>query len=168
MDVRECILKRRSIRKFKDDLVSDSDIALLLEAAMAAPSACNKKPWEFYVIKDKSYLNAIKSVSRFAKYNAPLAIVVCGNKNKSLSNKDNDFWIQDCSAAIENILLTAVSLGLGSVWCGLYPINAHVNKARDILGVDDSIVPLALVYIGYPLEEPVSRINVNDDCVHYL
>ena len=140
----------------------------MLEAAMAAPSACNKKPWEFYVIESSEKLGLVKTVSRFARYDAPLAIVVCGNKEKALSDKDNDFWIQDCSAAIENILLTAVSLGLGSVWCGLYPMENPVSKMRNVLEVGENIVPLGLIYIGYPDVVVEGRTQYDENCVHYL
>ena len=93
------MLQRRSIRKFKDMKVSDEDIKTLLEAAMSAPSACNKQPWEFYVVKNVEVLEKVKKSGLFTNKKAPLAIVVCGNQSRCLSKKDNDFFIQDCSSA---------------------------------------------------------------------
>ena len=93
MDVRECILKRRSIRKFKDEDITKDIIKDLLECAMAAPSACNKQPWEFYVIKNDALLEKIKRVGKYTNFNSPCVIIVCGNRERTLSKRDNDFFI---------------------------------------------------------------------------
>ena len=164
----ECILKRRSIRKYQDRIVREEDIKILLESAMAAPSARNQQPWEFYVISNKVVLDQIRGVGRNFDFNSPLMIVVCGNKSRSITQNDNDFWIQDCSAAVENILLAATSLGLGSVWCGLYPVIERSNALKEILGVDDNIVPMAVLHIGYPDEEKEERTQYNENYVHYI
>ena len=121
MEVKDALLKRRSIRKYLDKEVSDEIIEELLHAAMSGPSACNRRPWIFYVIKDQDKLNELRKASRFSNMNAPLAIVVVGDLSRSLPLQLKDFWIQDCSAATENILLRATDLGLGSLWCGIYP-----------------------------------------------
>ena len=167
MDVRECILKRRSIRKFKDQDVSKEIIKDLLECAMAAPSACNKQPWEFFVVENKEILEKVKTAGRYTNFNSPLVIIVCGNKNRALSQRENDFWIQDASAAIENILLRAASLNLGTVWCGLTPMELPVQKVKEILNLSDNIVPLGMIHIGYPDEEKDARTKYNEDYVHF-
>lgn len=168
MDTIECIFKRRSVRKFKQDKVDDEIIQKLLECAMAGPSAVNKRPWEFYVIKSEEKLERIKKTSLFSKFNAPLAIIVAGNTLRSLSIKKNDFWIQDCSAAIENILLAATSLGLGTVWCGIYPMDGAVKRVQKELDIPKHIIPLGLVYIGYPDQFPEPRTQYDEKRVHII
>ena len=168
MNVRECILKRRSIRKFQDKPVSDEILKDLLECAMAAPSACNKQPWEFYVIKNSQLLDEIKKAGRYWSFNSPVAIVVCGNRERTLSDKLNDFYIQDCSAAIENILLRATSLGLGTVWCGINPFVVPSQKVSELLSLPENIEPLGLIQIGYPDEIKEERTQYNEKYVHFF
>ncbi|MDD6226343.1 MAG: nitroreductase family protein [Bacilli bacterium] len=157
MEVKDALLKRRSIRKYLDKEVSDEIIEELLHAAMSGPSACNRKPWIFYVIKDQDKLNELRKASRFSNMNAPLAIVVVGDLSRSLPLQLKDFWIQDCSAATENILLRATDLGLGSLWCGIYPQKRPVERVKKILGITNSDIPLNIIYIGYGDEEKESR-----------
>ena len=121
MELKEVLKARRSIRKYKDEPVSKEDIDYLLHAAMSGPSACNRTPWEFYVITNKETLEKLRKASRFSNINAPLAIVVCGNLSRALPSQLSPYWIQDCSAATENILLAATDLKLGSLWCGIHP-----------------------------------------------
>lgn len=166
MDVRECILKRRSIRKFKNQAISNEIIKDLLECAMAAPSACNKQPWEFYVIKDDKLLEKTKKIGRYTNFNSPCVIIVCGNRDRTLSKKDNDFYIQDCSAAIENILLRATSLGLGTVWCGITPMEIPYKNAKEILNLPEIIEPLGMIHLGYPDENKEERTQYNENFVH--
>ena len=157
MEVKDALLKRRSIRKYLDKEVSDEIIEELLHAAMSGPSACNRRPWIFYVIKDQDKLNEVRKASRFSNMNAPLAIVVVGDLSRSLPLQLKDFWIQDCSAATENILLRATDLGLGSLWCGIYPQKRPVERVKEILGITNSDIPLNIIYIGYGDEEKESR-----------
>ena len=157
MEVKDALLKRRSIRKYLDKEVSDGIIEELLHAAMSGPSACNRRPWIFYVIKDQDKLNELRKASRFSNMNAPLAIVVVGDLSRSLPLQLKDFWIQDCSAATENILLRATDLGLGSLWCGIYPQKRPVERVKKILGITNSDIPLNIIYIGYGDEEKESR-----------
>ncbi len=119
----ETIFARRSIRKYQDKPVEQEKLELLLQAAMAAPSADNTKPWEFIVVTDPEAMDKIRSVMLFGKYNAPAAIIVCGNTSVFKNPIGIRFWVQDCSAATENILLAAVELGLGTVWLGVHPIH---------------------------------------------
>ncbi len=164
----DLMLKRRSIRKFTDQEIDDCLIKKLLEDAMAAPSARNMQPWEFYIIKSKDLQQQIKAIVPNYNFNSTLSIIVCGNKNRSLTQNDNDFWIQDCSAAVENILLSATSLGLGAVWCGAYPIMERSNTLKQIINASENIVPMALLQLGYPNEEKEYRTQYNEDFVHYL
>jgi nitroreductase len=148
------IFQRRSIRKFSSETVSDMQIEGLLKAAMAAPSAMNNQPWEFVVINDPSVLEEIRRALIFGRHVAPLAIAVCGNKRKVLQKfSDAEFWIQDCSAATQNILLAASSSGLGAVWLGVYPVKEFVNRISKILSLPRNVIPLSIIYIGYPAEQ---------------
>lgn len=168
MNVRKAIYNRRSVRKFQEKPVDDQIIKQLLEDAMAAPSACNKQPWEFYVVKNKEKQNQIKTKIMFSNFNSPVLIVVCGNNEMSLTKDNNDFWIQDCSAAIENILLSAVSFGLGTCWCGLYPVEKRCERVREILDLPNNIIPLGTIHIGYPEKEIEGRTQYKEDKVHYI
>lgn len=168
MDVKEAILKRRSTRDFLEQEISDDLINELLESAMAAPSACNKRPWEFYVIKNKEIQAKLRKVSRYSDYQSSLIIVVAADTKRSLSKRPNDFWIQDCSAAIENMLLTATSLRIGSCWCGLFPMVTPQKRVQSILELTDNIIPLALIHFGYPKVEVPPRTQYEEKYVHII
>lgn len=168
MNVFDAILKRRSIRKFKSDLISDEIINKMLIAAMSAPSARNMQPWDFYVISNKEVMNEIRGVAKSIDFDSPLMIVVCGNTDRAITKNDNDFWIQDCSAAIENILLTATEENLGTVWCGIYPIVDRVNQVCEIINLPKNIIPLGVIHIGYPDEEKEGRTQYKDEYVHHI
>ena len=115
------IMTRTSIRQYTDEPVSKADIETMLRAGMAAPTAVNRQPWHFVVVADRKQLNALAAANRGTGMaaKAPLAIVVCGDMQKTLPGTGQGFWVQDCSAATENILLAANALGLGAVWTGL-------------------------------------------------
>ncbi len=168
MELKEVLLKRRSIRKFKEDLVSDEIIQELLYASMSGPSACNKQPWEFYVITNKEKIKELTKASMFTKYNAPLVIVVCGNLSKTLPLQLASYWVQDCSAATQNILLRVTDLGLGAVWCGAHPQKRVEERIRKCLELGDKIIPLNIIFIGYPNEEVEPRTQYNEKKVHYI
>jgi nitroreductase len=143
----DAILNRRSIRAYTAEPVSDDLVAKLLAAAMAAPSANNQQPWHFVVIRDRGTLDAVPDIhphSRMVRQ-APLAILVCGDP---AAEKNPGYWVQDCAAATENLLIAATALGLGSVWLGVYPREDRVTGLRRLLGVPEPIVPFALVPIG--------------------
>jgi nitroreductase len=166
-DVISTIFKRRSIRKYIDKEVENLKITLLLKSAMAAPTAANRQPWEFIVVTDKEKLNELRSALREGQYNAPVAIVVCGNMDLAFSNKSKEIWTQDCSAAIENMLIAAVSLELGSVWIGLYP---ELNKCKPVckaLNIPDHVIPMSVVYFGYPDELKEPRTQYNDKRIYW-
>lgn len=168
MELKEVLLKRRSVRKFTDEPVSDEMINELLHAAMSGPSACNKRPWEFYVITNEQKLNELKSASRFTPYTSKLAIVVCGNLSHALPLKMAEYWIQDCSAATENILLRATDLGMGTVWCGIHPQKKAEERVQKILEIPNKQIPLNIIFIGHPAEEPEARDQYDEKRVHYI
>lgn len=168
MELKEALLKRRSVRKFTDESVSDEMIDELLHAAMSGPSACNKKPWEFYVVTNAQKLEELKGASKFTKFSAKLAIIVCGNLANALPLHMAEYWIQDCSAATENILLRVTDLGLGAVWCGIHPQKRAEEKVRSMLDIPKSQVPLNIIFIGHPAEEPEARDQYDVKHVHYV
>jgi nitroreductase len=163
----ESIFHRRSIRKFTDRPVEPDKLDLLLQAAMAAPSAMNCKPWEFVVVTDPEKLAQFRSRLIFGNRNAPAAIVVCGNPRLSTNPVARLFWQQDCSAATENILIAAVGLGLASVWVGVHPVAEFVRIVRDIAGLPRHVTPLNLIYIGYPMQEKPPRTQYDSSRVHW-
>ena len=168
MELKEALLKRRSCRKYLDKKVEEELIEELMVAAMSGPSACNKKPWKFYVVTDEEKLEQLRYAGRAFNYPSPLNIIVCGDKNKKLLDKVEDFWIQDCSSSIENILLMATSLGLGTCWCGIFPIEERINTVKEILQLDDHIIPLGLIHVGYPDNELEERTQYDETNIIYV
>lgn len=168
MELKEALLNRRSIRKFTDEKVSREDIDELLIAAMSGPSACNRCPWEFFVITNEQKLQELKGASRFSNMQAPLAIVVCGNISRALPMQLSTYWIQDCSAAIENILLRVTDLGLGAVWCGLHPQKRAEDRTRKMLDINEKWIPLGLIWIGHPAQSPEPRTQFDLKRVHFV
>ena len=158
------IFARRSIRKYMRKPVSKRDLKTMLEAAMAAPSASNRKPWHFITITNRDTLDKLARAHPYAKMllEAPLCIAVCGDTTLSAR-----YWVQDCSAATENLLLAAVALGLGAVWLGVFPREERVNPIRRILNVPEHIVPLNLISIGHPAEEKEHRTQYDKQRVHH-
>lgn len=153
--VNECIMTRVSVRAYTADKVSETQIEKMLRAGMAAPSAVNKQPWHFIVVTEKVQLDALAEVTPNAKMAAaaPLAIVVCGDMSKTLEGEARDFWIQDCSAATQNILLEAHALGLGAVWTGTWPALERCAAVAQVLDIPEGIVPFATIVIGHPAGE---------------
>ena len=168
MKVIEAILNRRSVRKYLNKAVEEKKICEILESAMAAPSAVNKQPWEFYVVKNPEMQDKLRESTPYTNFNSPLIIIVAGNKERFLPDEKEDFWVQDCSAAAQNILISAASLELGTCWCGLYPKTEAVRAVRDILSLSEDIIPLALIHIGYPESEIDARTQYNEDYVHII
>ena len=153
--VYENILTRASVRTYLDKPVDSAKIERLLRAGMAAPSAADKRPWHFVVVTDRELLDGLAKANPnagFAK-KAPLAIVVCGDMNKTLQGGGKDFWIQDVSAASENILLAAHAMGLGAVWTGTYPAPDRCKAVAEVLGLPKYLVPFNTIVIGYPASQ---------------
>ena len=165
----ENIMTRTSIRKYKQQPVEDCKVETMLRAAMAAPTAVNKQPWHFVVITDKAMLGKLAGEGRRGDMlrNAPLAIVVCGDMNKALGGPMREFWVQDASAATENLLLAAHALGLGAVWTGLYPNTERAGQVAQILGMPETMMPLCTVIIGYPDEQPTPKDKWKPENVSY-
>ena len=157
------ILSRRSIRKYTSESINAEYIQIMLEAAMAAPSASNRKPWHFIVIKNRKILDTLAKNLQYGKmlHEAPLCIAVCGDIALS-----EQYWIQDCSAATENILLAATALSLGSVWLGIYPNKDRVKIITKLLKIPKNIVPLDLISIGHPAENKEARTQFDKIRVH--
>jgi len=168
MNFKETILKRRSIRKYLDTEISETMITDLIEAGYNAPSACNRKPINFYVITNKEIIKKLDKSGRFTNMHSPLIIIVAGDLKRALPFKYKDYWIQDASAATENILLMATSLGLGACWNGVYPQMKVVENIQQILGLDDKIIPLSLIHIGYPKEEKEPNKGFDSKHVFYI
>lgn len=168
MELKEVLLKRRSIRKFTDQPVDDAMIEELLHAAMSGPSACNRQPWDFYVVTRQDTLEGLRAATHFSRMQAPLAIVVCGSLKRALPGDLAAYWVQDCSAATENILLRAADLGLGAVWCGVHPQKRGEANVARVLGLEEDMVPLNIIHIGHPAEEAEARDWYDPDRVHYI
>lgn len=164
----ETIFERRTIRKYQEKEVSNDIVIKLLKAGMAAPSARNKQPWEFYVIENKDIQKRIKDYSPAYNYNSPLLILVCGNKTRFNTDKINDFYIQDCSAAIQNILLAAKSMGLGTCWCGVNPVEERMEFISKTLDLENHIIPLGLIHVGYPAEEKEAHTKYNENYIKII
>ncbi|MFD3156800.1 nitroreductase family protein [Haloimpatiens sp. FM7330] len=160
------ILNRKSIRKYKDIKVSEEIVEELLRAGMQAPSAGNEQPWEFIVLRDKAIMKKITEVHPYSKMllNTDVAIVVCGDKSKELFK---GFWVQDCSAAVENILLAVEGKGLGAVWLGVYPLKDRVDALKDLLNLPKSVIPLSIIPIGYPDEQREAVNRFDKTRIHY-
>lgn len=168
MELQEVLQRRRSIRKYTEEPVSKEDIDFLMHAAMSGPSACNKTPWEFYVITDEAVLEKLRNASRYSKIYAPLAIVVCGSLSRALPSQLAPYWIQDCSAATENILLAATDLGLGTVWCGIHPQKRAEERVREALGLTEKHIPLNIIYVGHPDQVQEPRDQYKESYIHYI
>jgi len=167
VDTIDIIHKRRSIRKYTETPVEQEKIIILLQAAMAAPTAANCQPWEYIVVSDADKLVQVREKCIFARYNAPAAIVVCGNMKLAFKGPEQEMWVQDCSAATENILIAATSLGLGSVWIGIYPGESKIKAIKSIFKIPEHVTPLNLVYFGYSAEEKVSRTRYNEKRIYW-
>ena len=156
------IFARRSVRVYTHDPVGESEIESLLEAGMAAPSANNRCPWQFVVVRDRSLLGRLAKVHPYAKMlaGAPLAIVVCGERGIS------DWWVQDCAAATENILIAAAALGLGAVWIGCHGKTAREEAVRRLLDIPAPIGVLSMISVGHPAVAAAPRTQYDAEKIH--
>ncbi|HBC97794.1 MAG TPA: nitroreductase family protein [Clostridium sp.] len=161
------ILERKSIRKYTDKMISKEIIEKILKAGMSAPSAVDEQPWQFIVIDDKDTLNEITKIHPYSQMlkEASHAIVVCGDMR--LKKVDEDFWIQDCSAAAENMLVMAQALGLGAVWLGVYPIEERFEGIGKLLKLPEQIIPFCVISLGYPGEKKNAGDRYNPERVHW-
>ncbi len=154
MDIYEAIFSRASIRNFSDSSVDNGQLEELVRAGMAAPSAVNMQPWRFMIITSRELLDTLADRLPYAKMlsGAPAAISVCGDIRKTTGEKEREYWVQDCSAATENILLAAHGSGLGAVWTAVYPVDERIDIVQDLLDLPTYIVPLNVIALGYPSE----------------
>ena len=166
MDVIHAVMGRRSIRRYTRMEVPDDTVNQLLQAAMSAPSAGNEQPWQFIVIRQRGILDAIPSIHPYSHMlkEAALAIAVCGDLKLEVYK---GFWVQDCSAATQNILIAAHGLGLGAVWLGFYPLEERVAGLKRLLSLPEHIIPLSMVSIGWPAEQKAPAMRYREARVHY-
>ena len=159
----DVILSRRSIRRYTDERVGDADMIRLLEAGMAAPSSRNLKPWHFVTVTSRETLDRLAEAHPHGKmlFEATAAIAVCGQIDIS-----PDYWVQDCSAATENILVAAAALGLGSCWLGMHPREERIEAIGAILGIPEKTGILSLIAIGHPAEDKKARTQYDESRVH--
>ncbi len=162
------LLTRRSVRQFeKGKKISREDFEDLLKIAMYAPSGCNRQPWEFVVVEDDETKDKIMQIHSHASFlkDASAAIVVCGDTNQQL---DENFWVVDTSAAVENLLLAIHGKGLGACWCAIYPYEERMKEFQKLLGLPDNVKPNALVVVGYPLQTPPQpKDRFRKEKIHY-
>ena len=166
----ETIAARTSVRKFDPSRpVADADIERILRAGMCAPSAMDRRPWEFVVVKDKAKIAALGSRLPYSRCGngAQAAIVVCGNLDNGLPGRGKEYWIHDCSAATMNILLAAKALGLGAVWTGVYPGEDRMAVVREVLAIPEGYAPLNVIPLGYPAENPTPKDKWNPAKIHH-
>lgn len=168
MECLDAIMTRRSIRKFRDEPFGEGLIQSLVMAGMAAPSARNLQPWDFITVTRKSTLEALAEVIPHGKMlpRAALGLVVCGNTERSLDEDKPLFWVIDCAAAAQNVLLAAHAQGLGGVWLGVFPRADRMQGVSTLFGLPGSVVPHSVLAIGYPAEEGLLKIKYDPARVH--
>ncbi len=166
MEIMEAILTRRSIRKYTGEPVTETEIRQIIRAGSHAPSAHNRQPWHFVVLQDPDMLRQISEAHPYGKMipQAGTVLIVCGDTERQ---SEVGFLTEDCAAAIENMLLAARGMGLGTVWCGLHPVPQLVGAMRGLLTLPESIVPIGLVVVGHGDEERAVRDRYDEQKVHW-
>lgn len=160
------IFHRISVRKYQNRDVEQEKIELMLKAAMAAPSACNQQPWEFYVVRDKDVILQLSKASPYATCakKAPVVFVPCFRSE----GRAPEYFNIDMSAAVENLLLEADALGLGAVWMGISPDQGRMEAVAKVLNLPEELQAFALVPCGYPAEERPQEDRYDPARVHYV
>jgi nitroreductase len=163
----DAILGRRSIRSYLPGDVTEEQLRSILLAGMAAPSALGTEPWLFVVIRDRDLLRRIPEAHPYAKMvrSAAVAILVCHDERVT---EGADWYVQDCAAATENILLAVSALGLGAVWLGVHPREPRVEALRELLGLEGWLRPFSLIPIGVPGENKAAKNTFNQEKVVVL
>lgn len=162
------IMTRCSIRMFTDRTIGKDTLDNIVKAGMAAPSAMDKRPWSFVVVTEREVLDSLNANHPYANLKtATAAIIVCGVMDRTIEGPAREYWVQDCSAVTENILLAAHAYGLGAVWCGVYPVEERVEAVSNVLGLPEGIVPLNVITMGYPDQEPNVKDKYNASDIHY-
>lgn len=162
------IFGRRSIRAYTSEPVSQAAVQTMLDAAMAAPSAAACDPWRFVVIGNRAMLATIAEALPYGRMlgTAAIGIVVCGDL-QAAHDKQLSYLLQDCAAATENLLLCAHLLGLGACWLGVHPREQRVKRLREILGLQENVIPVACIAVGHPAEQKESRTRFNAENVRF-
>ena len=162
------IFSRVSIRKYEDKPVEKEKIVLMLRAAMAAPSACNQQPWEYYVVTNKEKIQELALTSPYASFSkdAPLVFVACSRKAEGIIAAS--YVDIDMSASVENLLLEASELGLGAVWMGIAPDKERMAAVRSAINLPEDLDAFALISCGYPAETRAQQDRYEESRVHYL
>ncbi len=165
MDIFEAIHNRRSIRKYTERPLTQEQLEKILRATMTAPSAGNAQPWQFVVVKNKKTLARLHEYNPYAAMakDAPLGILVCGDLSKE---KYPGFWVQDCSAAIQNLLLATHALGLGAVWTGIHPVKEREIAFQKEFELPAQIIPLAFIVIGHPAQNSLYKDRYLPERIH--
>jgi len=165
MEALEAIMGRKSVREFEAKPVPEDALKKILAAAMQAPSARRGLPWHFVVVAEKGRLAALKEFSPHAAMaaGAPLGILVCAD---TTNEKSRGYFVQDCAAATENLLLAAHALGLGGVWTGVYPNEARMEGFRKLFDIPSHIAPVSFAVIGYPKEKGAPEPRYDEERVH--
>ena len=162
------IMTRTSIRQFTNQPIAKDTLVSIVKAGMAAPSAVNLQPWSFIVIDEPEVLQKLNEVHPYSNLKtATAAIVVCGLLDKTDNESIRAYWVQDCSAASENILLAAHAYGLGAVWCGVYPNDERIPSVKEVLGIPENVMPLNIITMGYPAENPEPKDKFKTENIHY-
>ena len=166
--VLSAIMTRASVRQFTPQPIGADTLDLLVKAGMAAPTAMNLQPWAFIVVTEQAMLDSLAAVHPYSNLKtAPAAIIVCGDLEKAADGFGRDFWIQDCSAATENILIAAHAMGLGAVWCGVYPNPKVLPGVTRVLSIPERVIPLNIITMGHPAAEVAPKDKWNPQNVHY-
>lgn len=163
------IFERKSVRNYNESTIPKETLELLIKAGMAAPTARNKRPWEFIIVSDKKVLKELADALPYAKMaeKAGHGIVVAGDVEKQNGDIDSVYWIMDCSAAVQNILISAESMGLGAVWTAVYPNNDRLDPVRKILELPKNIIPLVFIPVGTPAGTDKPQNKFNKDQIHW-
>jgi nitroreductase len=166
MELMHALRTRRSIRKFEDKPVPEAMVREILAAAMMAPSAGNAQPWQFVVMTDPETLAAAAAIHPHVKMaaQAPVGILVCGDLSLE---KYPGYWVQDCSAAMQNLLLAAHGLGLGAVWTGVYSREDRVRGFTELAGLPEHVIPLGFVPMGWPAQSAGEADRFREDRIHF-
>jgi nitroreductase len=168
-DTLTTIHSRKSVRHYTGQPVSKKDLETLVKAGMAAPTAMDKRPWAFVIVTDQGILAKLAQGLPNSKMivQARSAIVVCGVLAKAPEGEAKEFWVQDCSAASENILLAAEAMGLGAVWTGMYPSQQRIDYVQGVLGISRDVWPLNVIAVGYPTGEDRPKDKFDPANIHW-
>jgi nitroreductase len=164
MELIDLIHKRRSIRSFIEKDIGNDDLQTILSAAMTAPSAMNKQPWEFIIVRNNETKKEVAKISQHAQMvtQSPLSILVCADTERSFANA----YPVDCAASIQNLLLSAFALGIGSVWTGIYGKEKLEEDFKNLFKLPNNITPIALIVLGYTDAEFIRKDYFDKKKVH--